>query len=252
MSHKFPASVSRFCEMMLILLVALTSPAIGQDDIFGTPLSGDPLFADPDPGTRTIESVKEGEVESSPLTRQLLMQASQGNRRLAASVSALSRTSKWTEVDLLLRSVTISKIPADVQADMATRIGPTQYLRIKSQESVSEQAKSVLSALAKAQNDRTRSPKRIAAAIKELKSESPDRRAAAARVLFAGGNASIGALADQLTSGNPITPVDDLLPTYVRFGDGVLRPLQRYALYGSAIRREKALTALARISPDSR
>jgi CheY-like chemotaxis protein len=229
---------------MLIASFAAASPGFGQDDLLG---GG--LFNDPDPNSRTLESVSEGETESSPLTRQLLMQASAGNQQLAQSVSALSRTGQWTEVDLLLRSIAVDKIPAEERANMAKRIGPTQYLRIMSQAGVSDQAKTTLSALAKSEIERTESPQRIAAAIKQLGSDDANDHAAAARVLFAGGNAAIGALADQLTQAQPITPADKLLPTYVRFGDGIFAPIQRYALYGDAARREKALTALGRLSP---
>ena len=226
---------------LLIIFIATSSVATSQDDVFG----------DPDPSSRTTESVSEGESVPSPLTRQLVMQASLGNRQLAQSVSALSRTGRWTEVDLLLKSIDVGKIKADVKADMAKRIGATEYLRINRQEDVSPEAKTVLAALAKAEVAQTQSPQRLAAAIKRLGSDNSDDRTAAARVLFAGGNAAIGALADQLTLSKPVTPADDLLPIYARFGNGIYSPLDRYALYGSAQRREKALIALGRLDSDA-
>ncbi|KAA1261417.1 hypothetical protein LF1_39640 [Rubripirellula obstinata] len=232
--------------LIVMVCLAISSPAFGQDDLFG-----DPLFdAAPNKNPAT-ENVSETENDVSPLTQQLLMQATLGNRQLAKSVSALSRTNRWPEVDLLLRGVAVGKIPTDVKADMATQIGAREYLRINQQDAVSPEAKAVLASLAKSQVQQTQSPKRIAAAIKGLGSKDSDARLAAARILFAGGNASIGAMADQLTLAKPMTDVDNLLPVYSRFGDGIYQPLDRYALYGDRVRREKALIALGRLDPDA-
>jgi hypothetical protein len=236
--------------LILMVCPVLSSSTSAQDDLFGGQLFGGATVEAGAAESDSDNGVSDNS-EASPLTRQLRMQATLGNRQLAQSVSALSRTSRWSEVDRMLRGVDVEKISIDVKADMAAKIGATQYLRMNQQDAVSPEAKAVLASLAKAQMQQTKSPQRIAAAIKRLGSESDDDRAAAARILFAGGNAAIAAIADQLTLAKPITPVDKLLPVYARFGDGIYQPLDRYALYGDAARREKALIALGRLSTDA-
>lgn len=245
---------------VLVVSLSFTATALGQDFAPGEVLFGNSDLpnrndqgprVESDAGQSNADSQESGTTQPTALTRQLMMQASQSPVALANSVAALSRTGRWSEIDSLLRSVDTTKISADTQAEMAKRIGPAAYLKISRQAEVSAGAKATLSVLAKAQNERLRSPARIAAAIRQLAADDPDKKASAARALFAGGDASIGALADQLVSQEPIATVQDMLPVYVRFGAQAIRPLQNYALYGNAIAREKAIRHLQRFSPSA-
>ena len=225
-----------------------------QDDLFGDgdPFGGGDDFAITEPsGKTTTEASGKSKAVASPLTRQWLEQAATGNTRLADAVAALARTGRWEEINQLLSNLNPGTLSVEVKADMARRIGPTNFLKIKGRDDISDPAKLVLSELAQAQMTFATSPKRLTAAIKQLGSKNKDQRAAAARRLFAGGNAAIAALADQLTQPDPITAPRDLLAIYTRLGDHVHRPLERYALYGGDVRRENALVILEHLSPGS-
>ena len=246
----FPSTL-RFMAWMFAVFSLVSANASGQDFAPGEILFGDTELPDgSEPETQPgSDAAAPTPAPPTPLTRQLMMQASQGPLALAESVAALSRTGRWLEVDSLLQSIDATNIPAGTQAEMAKRIGPAAFLKISRQAEVSAGAKATLSVLAKAQNERTRSPSRIAAAIKQLASKDPDKKASAARIVFAGGDASMGALADQLVAKKPIAPVQDMMPVYVRFGDRAVRPLERYALYGNTTARPKALIHLWRFAP---
>ena len=242
----FSSSVFGLLPSGIIGSAAAQDDPFGGGDLFDS--GGGNVFLDPAAPAAAADVEK---VTVSPLTQQLLNQAAGGNALLAESVSSLSRTGRWAEVDRLLSSLDTKKLSDAVKADMAKRIGATEYLKISGRDDVSAAAKANLSELAKASNRQAQSPARIQAAIESLEAVNSDDRTAAARFLFSGGNVSVAAMADQLTRRKSVVKANSILPVYVRFGDFVAKPLERYALYGDSSRRENALVMLGRISVSS-
>lgn len=268
------AAMHRLASYKLIAICLLgslpASTAMGQDDPFGFGASdagADLGFADAGMGGEGIfgdiglpgeagavaqdSGASDQDQPKSPAITQLMEKAGRSLTSRAEAISSLARIGRWAQVDQLLSQINVAGLSDSTKADLASRIGSAQYLKIKLEERVSEQAKSNLDELAKAANEYRRSPKRISAAMKELGSSVTDRRAAAARVLLAGGEASIQALADQLTSAEPVTERALLLSAYRRFGNHLTKPIQRYALYGSDSQREWALWVLIQLRSDS-
>ena len=246
-----PAVLSSLC---------LTSPVIGQDDLFGDPDGAGDLFGDPldfdDPGGLPVADVgnnaDDEAKELSPLVQQLIERRASGPVEQATAIRDLARISRWTEVDQALRQLDLTKLSATAQAAMASAIGPSQYIRIGQQAKVSDEAKRTLETLSKASLAYATSDKRIGAAIANLDSESEDARLAAARTLFEGGEASIEGITKAIVALDPVEKDasdrrDSLLRVLRRFEGRAFEPLQRLALYGTLETRGRAAAALARV-----
>ncbi|TWT54104.1 hypothetical protein Pla22_17390 [Rubripirellula amarantea] len=234
-------------------LVAQDDPfaeAGGAGDIFG---GGDLDFGAPTGGADTTDAISDltTEAELSPLVAQLIQLATKGPIDRAKAINSLAKIGRWNEVNQALNQLDLAKTPASAQAEMGRLIGPSQYIRINQEASVSDEAKAKLQALAKAANEYTTSDKRLDAAILDLSSTSETKRLAAARTLFEGGNAAIRQITNRIISLDPNQDTSEtrnkLLRVLRRFDGQAMAPLQRHALYGERQQRARAAAALASI-----
>ena len=173
--------------------------------------------------------------------------ARRGELQTALAISSLARTDRWPQVDQLLTQIAQRQIDPATLAEMMQAIGPSLFLRMKQQDTLSESAESALDKLAKAAATQAESPERLRAAIDNLDSPSTDARLAAARSLLGGGNAAIAELVAAVVSENPSSDRDEILRAIVQLGPGGIKALRQLALYASPPIRGRAVAALARI-----
>lgn len=248
-----------------------TSIAVGQDNPFGDgaggnpfgepagggdPFGGDPFGGVAGPGLADqplgnldggfFDADDSDEADDNPLVNQLLESSARGNLQLAESIASLARIGRWKEVDLLLGRVAGGKFSGAQAAAMASRIGPSIYLKIKTEDQVSEASKAALDQLAAAAKTQTQSADRLRKSIAALGSESKDQQLAAARTLLRGGNASVVELAAAAVADPPPADRDAILRVLLRFELGGPATLRQLALYGSDPVRAQAVDALGR------
>ncbi len=236
------------CQTVLIFFApTLVRSCPAQDDPFGAPTGK--LFEEPPSGAAGAS--EESDEPPSLLVQQLRQFAVRGNMQLAESVSSFARIGQWAEVDRMLLIAESRNIPAAEMAKMARQIGPSILLRIEIQEGISDQARAALKTIGDAATAASGSPDALRSAIDGLDAESIDNRLASIRLILSGGNAAIAELVAAAVSEQPSAPVDDILRTMLRLGDGGSLGLRQLALYGKPAVRLRAIEALVRIDRNS-
>lgn len=269
MSFLTPNRSAVVLRRLVVIAIAMTfhPAAHGQNDPFG---GGNPFGDAAEPGGAGIggegigdifgggaaatapvaPAAGEEEVDDNPLVDQLIEQAGRGNLPLAKSIHSLARIKRWSQADQLLSRIKGQTIPPAEAARMASIIGADQFLNMRQQAEIGDDARAALDKLAAAWNAQSESPERLRNAIARLISPSDDDRAAAARVVQRGGNVAIAELVAAAVATDNANDRDQYLRSLVRFGNGGMRALRQLALYGADEVRGKAITSLARIDRD--
>ncbi len=249
----------------LFIAAACPSSAVAQDDPFGAaPMGAANPFGDAGlggegfgnvfgdtPNAATTTSAEDESTEAdSPLVQQLMSQAGRGNLALARSIESLARIKRWRRADELLKRLKDRTIAAADAAEMASIIGADQYLSLRQEPAISDDARAELDKLAAALTTQSESPDRLRKAIARLNADSVDQRTAAARVVLRGGNPAIAELAAAAVAIDDADDRDQVLRVLVRMGDGGVAALRQLALYGADEVRGNAVGSLARIDRD--
>ena len=183
----------------------------------------------------------------SVVVRQLLEFSGRGDEQMAEAIASLTRIGSWPNVDLLLRKLGAQQLDAPTLARMHAKIGPTVFLKISQEASVSDEAKAALLKLGAAVRQYNESPKRLRQAIAGLGSDSVDERLQSTRALFAGGNVAVAELVAAAVSADPPAPREKILGAIVKFKSGGDDALRQVALYGAPEARAHAISALGTI-----
>lgn len=197
-----------------------------------------------------VENAADEDNAANPLVDQLIEQAGRGNLALAKSIHALARIKRWSQADQLLARIKGRTIPPAEAAQMASTIGADQFLNLRQQPAIGDDARAALDKLAAGWNAQSESPERLRKAIANLTAPSNDDRAAAARVVQRGGNVAIAELVAAAVVTDDADDRDQYLRSLVRFGGGGMKALRQLALYGSDDIRGNAIASLARIDRD--
>lgn len=190
------------------------------------------------------------DVAVNPLVDQLMEQARRGNLALAKSINALARIKRWSQADQLLSQFNGKSIPPSEAAAMASVIGPDQFISLRGQAAIGDDARAALDKLAAAWKAQSESPERLRSAIADLNSPGDDARAAATRVVLRGGNVAIAELVAAAVATRDANQRDRYLRLLIRMGDGGAAALRQLALYGGPDVRGNAIASLARIDRD--
>jgi hypothetical protein len=225
---------------LLTGICLLSVPCWAQNGVFGNlgqPTPQQPAAAGPNAVPK---------VDDNPLRIQLLEHSRRGDLQLADAISSLARIGRWSDVDRLLLQMT--SVDAAVLVEVARRIGPALFLRMKQQPQLGDPARSTLGRLEEAAKSYAESRQRLRDAIGQIDSPSIDTRLSAARVLLGGGNVAISELVAAAASENPPAPRDEILRVMLQFGSGGPDALRQLALYAPPAVRNRALESLARIN----
>jgi CheY-like chemotaxis protein len=231
----------RFALFSGICLLSVSCWA--QADPFGGAGAGGLFPAEPE----AAAPAEEDEADDSPLVRQLLEHSRRGHVQMANAIASLARIGRWSDVDRLLAQLSTQNLGAQALAEMSAEIRPALFLRMKTNEALTDPARAALDQIGAAAIAQAESPERLRQAIGGLASDQIDTKLASARALFGGGNVAVSELVAAAVSENPPAPRDDILRAMLKIGSGGLDALRQLALYGTPTVRNRALQSIARI-----
>jgi len=179
---------------------------------------------------------------------ELRRRARGDHRQLAGATRDALRLKFDEDANQFLASIGQGERTDAQLAEMHDVISAASLLRVAVDDTFGDAAKVGAERLRDGKRRYAESPQRIAAAVEGLVSGSPEREAAAIRVLLAAGSSSVGALADAAARQTDPRRRDRVLAVLNRHGNDGLAALAQISLYGDETLREGAIRAIDRLS----
>ncbi|TVQ00694.1 MAG: hypothetical protein EA381_06955 [Planctomycetaceae bacterium] len=170
------------------------------------------------------------------------------HRQLAGAIRDALRLKFDEDANRFLESIGEGDRTDEQLAEMHDVISAASLLRVAVDDTFGDAAKAGAERIRDGKRRYAESPQRIAAAVEGLVSGSPEREAAAVRVLLAAGSSSVGPLADAAARQTDPRRRDRVLAVLNRHGNDGLAALSQIALYGDDALRQGAIRALDRLS----